>query len=173
MGKIRLSLLVPVLATIFVGCASNTKQLGCVGDTTFYRVKASSFAGPNFSALVSKDSDGCAHVEQVFGGPGLGATVISAVGQVGSSAVLGLSFPKYRKNVGDNVNVSGGNSNGGSSSADSSSSSSSNATGGNGNSSATGGNGNGGSSTGGTANGGGQFVPPGHINNPGGNPHNP
>ncbi len=169
MGKIRFSLLVPVLATIFVGCASNTKQLGCVGDTTFYRVKASSFAGPNFSALVSKDADGCAHVEQVFGGPGLGATVISSVGQVGSSAVLGLSFPKYRKNVGDNINVSGGNSNGGNSSADSSS----NATGGNGNggnSNATGGNGNGGSSTGGTANGGGTFTPPGLVNNPGHTP---
>lgn len=164
MGKIRKFLVVPVLATLMVGCASNTKQLGTIGNVTFYRVKSRDFAGPNITTLVA-EKDGQVAVVETFGGPGLGASTISAIGQVGGSAVLGLSFPKIPKNVGDNINVSGGNSNGGTIN----SSSSSSATGGNAN--ATGGNGNGGN--GGTANGGGQFVPPGHINNPGGNPNNP
>ena len=110
-GKFRFLLgVVPVLATLFVGCASNVKQLGSIGDTKFYRVKSSTFAGPNFSALVTSKCDETPRIEQVFGGPGLGPTTISAIGQVGSSAVLGTSFPRIPKNVGDNINVSGGNS---------------------------------------------------------------
>lgn len=160
------------LLTFAVGCASNTKQIGTIGNTTFYRVRAAGFASPSFSALVSENGD-TVKVEQVLGGPGLGPAAISAVGQVGSSVVLGTSFPRFPKNVGDNVSVSGGNSNGGNGGT-----AIATGTGGNAgaNSNATGGNGNGGNATGGsggTANGGGQFVPPGHINNPGGNPHNP
>jgi hypothetical protein len=49
-------------------------------------------------------------IQQVFGGPGIGAATISAVGHVGAAAVLGTSFPSQ---VGDNVTVSGGNSNAG------------------------------------------------------------
>ena len=170
-------LMATVLATLAVGCASNVKQLGKIGDTQYYRVKSTTFSGPNFSALVSKNiCEETPRVEQVFGGPGIGATVISAGGQIGSSVLLGTSFPKFPKNVGDSVNVSGGNSNahdtvlnhnineakGGdsSSTASSSLSNQNSATGGN----ATGGNGTGGNATGGT---GGSFTPPGLVNNPG------
>jgi hypothetical protein len=123
MGKIKNIILAAVFATFAVGCASNTKSLGTIGNTQFFRVKSSTFAGPNFSALVSKNiCEETPKVEQVFGGPGLGPTTISAIGQVGAAAVLGTSFPKIPKNVGDNINVSGGNSNGGSAQSDSSSS---------------------------------------------------
>ena len=137
-------LVATVLVTLVVGCASNVKQLGSIGDTKFFRVKSATLAGPNFSALVVQEGDAKPEVNQVFGGPGLGPVVISAVGQVGASAILGKSFPK---NVGDNITASGGNSGSTASSAANSSShalttatSSSNATG-NGGAGGSGGNG--------------------------------
>lgn len=127
MGKKISILMATVLATLVVGCASNVKQLGSIGDTKFFRVKNSTFAGPNFSALVVQRGDAQPEVNQVFGGPGLGPTVISAVGQVGASAILGRSFPK---NVGDNISTSGGDvtANGGSASNEANSSSTASST---------------------------------------------
>src|SRR6266566_3596116 len=123
------------------GCASNVKQIGQVGNVQFYRVRANSFSGPNIASLVTKDADtGAVSIQQTYAGPGLGAATISAVGHVGSAAVLGLSFPK---NVGDNVNASGGVVTANSSSAShATTSSSSNATG-NGGSGGSGGTGSG------------------------------
>src|SRR6185295_1430849 len=95
-------------AALFVGCANNTKQIGSVGGVQFYRVRSTSFSGPNITSLVTKDAEGEVKIQQTFAGTGLGATAISAVGQVGSSAILGLSFPK---NVGDKISASGGGNN--------------------------------------------------------------
>lgn len=141
MKKLSIISVLAALLIFSVGCASNVKQIGSVGDVQFYRVRANSFAGPNIASLVTKNSAGEVKIQQTYGGPGIGAAAISAVGQVGSAAVLGTSFPK---NVGDNVNVSGGNSNGGNASSSSSST--------------------GGSST--SSSGG----PPGLVNNPGHTP---
>ena len=105
MKNIVVSLLGAVSLLMATGCASNVKQIGQVGNVQFYRVRANSFSGPNIASLVTKDSEGNVAIQQTYGGPGLGAAVISAAGNVGSSAVLGLSFPK---NVGDNVSASGG-----------------------------------------------------------------
>lgn len=88
------------------GCASSVKQIGQVGNVQFYRVRANSFSGPNIASLVTKDANtGEVNIQQTYAGPGLGAATISAVGHAGSAAVLGLSFPK---NIGDNINASGG-----------------------------------------------------------------
>lgn len=114
------SLLGIVSLLLAAGCASNVKQIGSVGDVQFYRVRANSFSGPNIASLVTKNSSGDVKIEQTYAGPGLGAATISAVGHVGAAAVLGTSFPK---NVGDNINATGGVSNGGNSSSHSNSSS--------------------------------------------------
>ena len=196
MNKIKLFASAALLTFCVVGCASGTKQIGQVGGVTFYRVRSSNFTGPNFTALVTKTDD-TVKIEQTFGGPGIGAATISAIGHVGAAAVLGTSFPS---NVGDQVTVSGGNSsaaggtatsrdsmsihnqnfnqNGATSnssstagaSSSSHSGSSANAQGGNGGAGGAGGNGGNG--------GAGGFTPPGLINNPGhggthGNPHQP
>lgn len=144
-------LVIGVAALLLQGCASNTKQIGSVGDIQFYRVRSSNFTGPNFTALVTKQNDEV-KIQQTFGGPGIGAATISAIGHVGAAAVLGTSFPG---NVAEQVTVSG----------------TANAQGTGGNASAAG-------SGGSSASGGGSFTPPGLINNPGhsgnhGNPHNP
>lgn len=128
------NLVVSLLAgLLFVGCASNVKQIGQVGPVQFYRVRANSFSGPNIASLVTQNkTTGEVKIEQTYAGPGLGAATISAVGHVGAAAVLGTSFPK---NVGDNIQASGGvtsaNSAAGAN-AGANSNSSSNATGGNG-----------------------------------------
>ncbi len=164
MKNIVISLLGAVGLLLATGCASNVKQIGQVGNVQFYRVRANSFSGPNIASLVTKDADtGAVSIQQTYAGPGLGAAVISAAGNVGSSAVLGLSFPK---NVGDNVNASGGVV-----TANSSSVSASHAA-----SSATGGNGNGGSGGSGGAGGSGHPDSPGNGGLPGDggqNPHRP
>ncbi|SRR6266566_4341021 len=152
------------------GCASNVKQIGQVGNVQFYRVRANSFSGPNIASLVTKDADtGAVSIQQTYAGPGLGAATISAAGHVGSAAVLGLSFPK---NVGDNVNASGGVVTANSSSASVShatTSSSSNAIGNGGAGGSGGSGGNGGA--------GGHPDSPGNGGIPGNggqnNPHNP
>jgi hypothetical protein len=88
------------------GCASSVKQIGQVGNVQFYRVRANSFSGPNIASLVTKNANtGEVNIQQTYAGPGLGAATISAVGHVGAAAVLGTSFPK---NIGDNINASGG-----------------------------------------------------------------
>jgi hypothetical protein len=149
----QIGIILATLPLFFAGCASNTRYLGKVGNTEFYRVRTTTFAGPNVAALVTK-TDETVKVEQVFAGPGLGPTVVSAAGQVGGAAILGHSFPK---NVGDNITASGGSNSatGGSSDASANSSSGSSAT-------ASGS----GSATGGTSGG-------GHTGNNGngGNPH--
>lgn len=100
------SLLGIVSLLLAAGCASNVKQIGSVGDVQFYRVRANSFSGPNIASLVTKNTNsGEVKIEQTYAGPGLGAATISAVGHVGAAAVLGTSFPK---NVGDNINATGG-----------------------------------------------------------------
>lgn len=140
---------------LLVGCAHNTKELGTVGSVTFYRVSSSRFVGPNFSALVTKDTNDVVTIQQTFGGPGIGSATISAIGHVGAAAVLGTSFPQ---NVGDQVAVSGGNSGAAANSASGSAAQSSSSSAASGSGSATGGTG-------------GQHIPPGHIDNPSqGNP---
>jgi hypothetical protein len=160
----RSSLLLIALALplLLVGCAHNTKCLGTVGDTTFYRVGSGRFVGPNFSALVTQNTnDNKVTIQQVFGGPGIGSATISAIGHVGAAAVLGTSFPS---NVGDNVTVSGGNS-GASAGAGASSHSAAGSSATGGTSSATGGSS---SATGGTSTStGSTHTPPGLVNNPG------
>ena len=169
MKRVVSLLLGTVSLLLAAGCASSVKQIGQVGSVQFYRVRANSFSGPNIASLVTKDANtGEVSIQQTYAGPGLGAATISAVGHVGSAAVLGLSFPK---NVGDNINASGGvvtaSSNGGNSTANG------------GSSNATGGNGNGGSSTSGATGGSSSSHPdsPGNGGTPGNggqnNPHNP
>ncbi len=159
-----------MVAFLFVGCASNTKQIGSIGDVQFYRVRSSNFTGPNFTALVTKQNDEV-KIQQTFGGPGIGSATISALGHVGAAAVLGTSFPG---NVSDQVTVSDGNSN----ATGNGGSANSNATGGKANSNATGGSGGNATAHGGNSTSTGKGTPPGLINNPGhdghsGNPHNP
>ena len=115
MKNIIVSLLAAVSLMFASGCASNVKQIGSIGVVQFYRVRANSFSGPNIASLVTQNHDtGEVKIQQTFGGPGLGAATISAVGHVGAAAVLGTSFPK---NVGDNFSATsvsnGGNSTGG------------------------------------------------------------
>jgi len=106
MKKIVSTLLGAVSLLLATGCASSVKQIGQVGNVQFYRVRANSFSGPNIASLVTKDANtGQVNIQNTYAGPGLGAATISAVGHVGAAAVLGTSFPK---NVGDNINASGG-----------------------------------------------------------------
>jgi len=180
MGKIKAILTATVLATLAVGCASNIKQIGTVGDTTFYRARSSTFSGPNALVIIEKNNvTEHAQIAQAFGGSGIGPSIISAVGQTGASVLLGRSFPK---NVGDNISANGGSTtataNGGAASsvANSSSHTSSTATSSS-NSTATGGAGGAGG-TGGTATGKGHPDSPGNGGEPGnggqnGNGHNP
>lgn len=153
----KYSALIGLAVILLMGCGcSNTREIGTIGGTTFYRVQSSQFVGPNFTALVTKDCETDAiTINQVFAGPGIGGATISALGNTSAAAVLGLSFPK---NVGDRVDVTG---TGG------------NATGGTGgNATANGGNASGGSASSSAGGGsststGGTFTPPGLINNPG------
>lgn len=90
-----------------VGCSS-TKKIGTIGGIDFYKVHASQFDGPNFTALVThQTNENIVNIGYVFGSGGIGTSIIAAGGNVGAAALLGTSFPK---NVGDSVNMSGGNS---------------------------------------------------------------
>jgi len=172
MKKIVSTLLGAVSLLLAAGCASSVKQIGQVGNVQFYRVRANSFSGPNIASLVTKDANtGEVSIQQTYAGPGLGAATISAVGHVGSAAVLGLSFPK---NVGDNINASGGvvTANGGSASSHATTSSTSTSTS---SSNATGNGGAGGAGGTGGAGGAGHSHPdsPGNGGTPGNGGQNP
>lgn len=88
------------------GC-STTDKIGTVGNYEFYKVHGSQFVGPNFTALVSRDTNSQeVRIEYVFGSAGIGTAVIAAGGNIAASAAFGASLP----NSGDTVNVNGGNS---------------------------------------------------------------
>jgi hypothetical protein len=115
--------LVCVAAISLVGCTTSTKKVGNVGSTEFYSLHSGNFDGPNFTALVSKNADGTVVVNYVFGSAGIGSSIVSAGGQIASSAAMGVSMPRS----GDNISVNGGTvnttANGGSSTSSSTSSS--------------------------------------------------
>jgi hypothetical protein len=101
------SIVCATLALALVGCSS-TKKIGTIAGVDFYKVHAGNFDGPNYTALVTVNTNGTdLKVHQVFGSSGIGSSIIVAGGHAGAAALLGTSFPK---NVSDNVNVSGGNS---------------------------------------------------------------
>ncbi len=91
---------------LVTGCASGIKDLGKVGDTRFYQVKARSFCGPNITIVATK-RDGCNTpvIESSAGGSGIGQALVSAAGNVGASAAFGLSLRPDQTRV----SQSGGN----------------------------------------------------------------
>jgi len=160
-------LIIPMLASLLlVGC-SGVRQIGQVGNVTYYRINVRGFSGPNITTLVSENENGVVHIETAAAGGGIGHTIISSAGGVGASAAFGLSLRPDRETVNN-----GSDSNSGSLSASTSTSNSS-ATGGNssaagGNSNATGGNGNGGAGgSGGAGGAGGSHTHPASPGNGG------
>lgn len=104
MNLIKKITLIGILLT--TGC-STTDKIGTVGNYEFYKVHGSQFVGPNFTALVSRDTNSQeVRIEYVFGSAGIGTAVIAAGGNIAASAAFGASLP----NSGDTVNVNGGNS---------------------------------------------------------------
>lgn len=104
MNLIKKITIIGILLT--TGC-STTDKIGTVGNYEFYKVHGSQFVGPNFTALVSRDTNSQeVRIEYVFGSAGIGTAVIAAGGNIAASAAFGASLP----NSGDTVNVNGGNS---------------------------------------------------------------
>lgn len=110
---------------LVTGCASGIKDLGKVGDTRFYQVKARSFCGPNITIVATqRDGQRTPTIEASAGGSGIGPSLISAAGNVGTAAAFGLSLRPDQTRV----SQTGGNSTSDSSS-DSTSSSAASASG--------------------------------------------
>jgi len=80
--------LLPILL-LLTGC-SYSKKIGQVGNIEFFKVQSTSLLGPTVNVIVSKPigSNELVRVEQAFGGTSIGAVVVGAGGQVGSSYVL-------------------------------------------------------------------------------------
>lgn len=127
-----------LLAFAFVGCTS-VRETGQIGDVKIYRATARGVFSPSSTTLIAAPASGAKSNDdlQVLSAAH-GPGFVPAVAQAGGIAAgAALLRPSKANTTTDtSVNVSA-------------------------NTSATGGNGNGGSSTGG-----GQFVPPGHVNNP-------
>lgn len=126
-------LLLAVLSLLLAGC-SGVRQIGQVGNITYYKVNIRGFSGPNITTLVSQDDCGAVRIETAAAGGGIGHTIISSAGGVGASAAFGLSLRPDRQTV----------SSGGSSSDSSSGSLSASTATGNGGNGGAGGTGNGG-----------------------------
>lgn len=99
--KIIISLLAIGLLT---GCGS-TQSIGKIGNTEFFAVKSRSLQGPNFTALVTKEGDNVI-IRETIGGPGIGQSVVTAGGQIGSAAVLRPARTQVQTSVGS-VSASG------------------------------------------------------------------
>jgi hypothetical protein len=92
------------------GCASNIKQLGKIGDTTYYKVHSRSFDGPNSTVLMGlRDGEKTPQPVTSVGGPGIGAAIIGAGGNVAAATVFGMSIRPDRNSSTVNVNSANAN----------------------------------------------------------------
>jgi hypothetical protein len=77
-----------MLLLLVSGCGET--YIGRVGNTKFYSIASEKGVGPDFNALVT-ETDGKAHVEQIFSGPGivttLGSTAITVGVPLGAAAI--------------------------------------------------------------------------------------
>ena len=93
------------VAVMGVSCKS-VKELGTVGDVSYYRVNARTFDGPNITALVERTGDHVTASGQVVAscspsrssivatasGPGIGHTVVAAVGGIAEAFIMKDAF---------------------------------------------------------------------------------
>lgn len=97
------------LAVFFTGCVSGTKEIGRVGDTTYYSVRHQSFSGPNLSVIVSKrDCEDSPVSVTSAGGAGIGTSVIGGAAVVGGAAVFGGAIRPSRTSVSTSTSADGG-----------------------------------------------------------------
>lgn len=96
--------LLSVACLLLVGC-SGVKQLGAIGSTKYYQVKSQSIVGPNITMIVSENAQHELRNETSASCTGIGASAVNAAGNVGASAVFGLSLK--RDNYSNTVNGGG------------------------------------------------------------------
>lgn len=129
--------LIPLLLLAAVGCTS-VRETGQIGDVKIYRATARGVFSPSSTTLIAAPASGAKSNEdlQVLSAAH-GPGFVPAVAQAGGIAAGAALLRPSKSSTSTSVDV--------------------NATGGNGGA-ATGGNGGNGGS--------GQFIPPGHVNNP-------
>lgn len=141
--KMKYILVLLCAGVTLTGCA-NLTEVGQLGNVKIHRVTARGVFSPSSTTLIASPASGAKSPEdlQVLSashGPGFVPAVATAGGVVGGAALLRPSKTENTSSTSINTSVS--------------------STGGNGGAGGAGGNGTGG----------GQFVPPGHVNNPSAN----